>query len=770
MSDLERLIIDNSEQIILLVEPETLRIVIANRVAVEKLGYSQEELLGKTILDVESALQDVFYWEDARSGQYANIESQEGLYLCADGLLRRAVKSIRLVEQNDKRWLLIHARGVEEARRIEDILAQTTSQLRATLESTGNGILVVDWQGRIASMNRLLSTMWRLPDDLLQRQDDEAVLDFMLASVVDQDTMRSRLREIMEGKETEDIVHLCDGRVFQCKSLPQYLDERIIGRVFSFDDISERIRVESDLIAAREKAEMANQAKAAFLAMMSHEIRTPMNGVMGVTRLLLDSPVSDEQRRYLEIIHSSSEALLSIIDDILDFSKIEVQKLTLEAIDFNLLSLLQEIADFNRLRAAEKELEFTWNLDPQLPLQLRGDPGRLRQILTNLIGNSLKFTSSGRIALRVIRLPDRGEHVVVRFEVEDTGIGIASENIGKIFSPFEQADSSTTRRYGGTGLGLAITKQLVELMDGEISVASQVGVGTTFGLNVVLAQAASRDEEESPGMETAPDAVPTGTASTPAARRSRRILVVEDNVVNMMVMRSVLAKLGFESIDHALDGKEAVGKASAANFDLILMDCQMPKMDGYEATRRLREMGIGTPVVAMTAHALSGDREKCLAAGMDDYLTKPIVLDRLVAVLDRWLGQVSAIGAEPSSEQTSSEANGDFAYDDFLDLLMGDEELADSLLKLFVTNTRTDLGKLEAAIASGDPEQVRLAAHFIKGAAANLCAVAINATAYEIEQAARRGDIAGAGALFAKLDANWQKFIKHPRVLRSAGS
>lgn len=766
MSTLERLIVDHSEQMILLVEPETLRIVIANRAAVQKLGYAHEELLGKKILDIESALQDVFYWEEARCGQYANIEAQEGLYLCADGSLRRAVKSIKLIEHDGQRWLLICARGVEEERRVEDILAQTTSQLRATLESTGNGILVVDWQGRIASMNRLFSAMWRLPDDLLQRQDDAAILAFLLASVVDQETMRSRLHEIMEGEETEDIVHLRDGRVFQCKSLPQYLDQRIIGRVFGFDDISERIRIESDLIAARQKAEMANQAKAAFLAMMSHEIRTPMNGVIGVTGLLLDTTLSDEQKRYLEIIRSSSESLLSIIDDILDFSKIEAQKLTLEVIDFDLPGLLKEIADLSRLRAAQKGLEFVWSLDPQLPSRLCGDPGRLRQILTNLIGNSLKFTAAGRISLRVSRQAERGERIVVRCEVEDTGIGIASENLGKIFSPFEQADSSTTRRYGGTGLGLAITKQLVELMAGEIAVASEVGVGTTFGLNVVLAQASSRDAE-------APRAAQAAAPSTPAkdARRSRRLLVVEDNAVNLMVMRSVLGKLGFTQIDHALDGGEAVDKAATAAYDLILMDCQMPKMDGYEATRHLREMGVGTPVVAMTAHALSGDREKCLAAGMDDYLTKPIVLDRLVAVLDRWLGRVSAaVSAEPAGEPSAGEADADFAYDDFLDLLMGDEELADSLLKLFVTNTEADLAKLKAAIAGGDAEQVRSAAHFIKGAAANLCAVAINATAYEIEQAARRGDVAGAAALLAKLDANWLRFIAHPRVLRSAES
>jgi CheY-like chemotaxis protein/HPt (histidine-containing phosphotransfer) domain-containing protein len=232
-----------------------------------------------------------------------------------------------------------------------------------------------------------------------------------------------------------------------------------------------------------------------------------------------------------------------------------------------------------------------------------------------------------------------------------------------------------------------------------------------------------------------------------------------------------LGKLGFERLDQALDGNEAIEKAAATNYDLILMDCQMPKLDGYEATRRLRAMGIGTPVVAMTAHALSGDREKCLAAGMDDYLTKPIVLDRLVAVLDRWLGRASeSVRADSASESCAADANAVFAYDDFLDLLMGDDELADSLLAMFIANTPDDIAKLRQTIACGDAEQVRAAAHSIKGAAANLCATAVNAAAYAIEQAARNGDLAGAAALLARLESAWQTFVSHPRAQRSGAT
>lgn len=777
MSSRERVVLDCLGQMIFLVDPGTLRIEYANSVSERTLGYSAEQLGRMAILDIECSLQDVFYWEEIRNGQLSGIEAQEGLYLCADGSMRTATKTIQVIDLEGGQRLLVQAREQSGEPSAADDLAYTTSQLRATLESTGNGILVLDWQGKVASMNRRFSALWQISEDLLVREDDQEIIGFVSSQLVNVDVFHRRMSAIIEENETEDFLHLRDGRVFECKSLPQYLDERIIGRVFAFSDITERIRIEEDLIAARKRAEGANRAKAAFLAMMSHEIRTPMNGVMGMTTLLLDTPLNEEQRRYLDIIRSSSEALLSVINDVLDFSKIDAQKLTLETIDFNLQTLLEEFSDLMALRAAEKELEYAWILDRDVPLWLQGDPGRLRQILTNLVGNALKFTEKGAISVQLSRLPASGDQVVLQIEVRDSGIGIAEENLPKIFAPFEQADSSTTRRYGGTGLGLTITRQLVSLMGGQIGATSQIGQGTCFTLSLALKPAANlvgtaespmsmqkdlaglrvlvvddfdisrrslvlrlqrsgfladsvggaaealialvRAREEGmpyralvidqslPGIDgetlgrrivsdaknralvmvicvaagfrgdvqrfheagfaaclhkpvrqstlrdclqhallppAADGAVEPEAIRSEAKleRRSSRLLVVEDNSINMMVIQGLLGKLGYRQVDKARDGVEAIDSVMRANYDLILMDCQMPQMDGYEATRRLREMSLTVPVVAMTAHALSGEREKCLDAGMNDYLSKPLSLDQLRDCLMRFLPEFVA--------------------------------------------------------------------------------------------------------------------------------
>ncbi len=867
------------------------------------LGYSEDELLALR-WDAITHLDDGGLGRKA----LARLEREllesvefEKRFLHREGRVIRARVRLSLIVDNSKKWHFIaHIEDITEKKRAEEAIRAGEDRVRLLLDSAAEAIYGIDLEGKCTFANAACLRM-------LGYADVQAVIGRNLHQLNHHTRADGRPYPIeecrifqsgFEGKEAhidDEILWRSDGTSFpvECWCRPMITDGKVVGSVVAFLDITRRKAAEDGLVKAKELAEAANVAKSRFLANMSHEIRTPMNGVIGMARLLLDGDLPSEQRRYAEVVRDSAETLKSLIDHILDLSKIEAGKVTLERLDFSLRGVLEGVVEMLAIAAHRKGLEITCLVEPETACLLRGDAGRLRQVVSNLITNAIKFTDRGEVAIRVRQTFEDAGMVTVEFAISDSGIGIPKDRAGALFSPFVQADDSTTRKYGGTGLGLAISKHLVKLMGGRIGFESDEGRGTTFRFTAVFEKQPStnaepakyvaelqrlkvlvvddsesnlqvvttlltawgcrateaadatraldamyraardgdpfiialidKDMPDSDGEEVArrisrdprltdtrlllmtpfggqasgerPVAVPwiasvskpivearlreaiigklgrkaalespvvrTPRAFRPLAGGSRnRILLAEDHPVNQEVALAILRRLGFTA-DPVANGAEAIRALQRVNYDLVLMDCEMPVVDGYEATRRIRLPETGAlnpqvPIVAVTANAMPGDREKCLQNGMDDYLPKPIEPEVVMQVLARWLGQPQAI--EPPERRSSDPPPGIVVdRSALLRRLAGQGELVGRLVKEFLADTPSELAVLRKHLEESDAASARRQAHKLKGTAANLSAEALRAVCFQAEQAAMSGQLARLAELVPAVEGEFER-------------
>ncbi len=777
-----------------LMELPSRRLMDVNEAYARVMGYSRNEIVGKTarelglLIDIEPATAMIEALPTAGGARDFEFGMRR-----KNGTRIDVLCSGEVIVLNGRPHYLIAQTDITERKRAEEQLAVLSERLALAVAAGRVGIWDLDVGQNKLTWDDLMFQLFGIPES-----EFGGAYEAWWSSLHPDDQARAgeEVAMALRGERefnTEFRIVWPDGSIHNIRAMARVQWDssgRPVRMVGTNWDITEQKRVEASLREANRQleeataranemaaeAKRASAAKSEFLANMSHEIRTPMNGVIGMIGLLLGTKLTSEQRRYAELARASSESLLTVINDILDFSKIEAGKLGLEIIDFDLQSLLGEVFEMMSPRASDKGVALAYTVSPEVPSLLRGDPGRVRQVLVNLTNNAVKFTSEGEVAVAASLEQETDRSVVLRFSVRDTGMGIPVGQQGLLFEKFRQLDASTTRRFGGTGLGLAICKQLTELMGGEIGLRSEAGRGSEFWFT-------ARFERGRPPVATLPCAgegpspsqkpISLRSPLLPLGRPGVRVLVAEDNITNREVALGILRKLGLRA-DAVSNGRQALEALRSAPYDLVLMDVQMPELDGLGATRAVRaddsgSLNRGIPIIAMTAHAMQGDRDACLAAGMDDYIAKPVTPAALSQLLEEWFVRLDASRSKapplpaaapplasipPRTEAAKPQV---FAETALVDRLMGDRALAAVIALGFLGDMPRQLDTLRGYLAIGDAKAVQRQAHTIKGAAATVSAEAMAALALELERAGEAGHLDAVRNAVEKLESEFQR-------------
>jgi PAS domain S-box-containing protein len=730
-------------------------VTMVNDGAVELLGYSREEFVGATLKAFvppehhEAVERYLLHLHHAPTANGVLVLTRR------DGRQAElAFQSFRF-DSPDGPYIVGHGIDISERRRALAALQKSEQRLHRVVESIQEVIFETDEDARWTYLNKAWTEITGFTvEESLQR----AFFEFVHPDDVELNRQQfqplARRETDVLRYETRCVTKEGDVRWIEVHArLVLGAHDRIVGTTGTLRDVTRNHLLAEELVTAREAALASSRLKSEFVAKVSHEVRTPINGVIGLAVLLCDTPLSPEQRSYVGGISRSAETLLAIVNDILDFSKIEAGKLAVEAVAFELKVAVAAAVESVKGEARRKGLLFEVEYGPALPEYVVGDPVRLGQVLTNLADNAVKFTERGRVSIWIDGAILHEGVSTVHFEVRDTGIGIPSDKLQVIFDGFTQGDNSTARRYGGSGLGLTISGQLVEMMGGHITVTSTVGCGSIFSFALQVHTARREDIARTNTLDNAP--VGEG--------RALHALLAEDNEVNQLVARQYLQKAGC-TVETVATGDAAVLAVARRPFDVVFMDCQMPGMDGYEATARIRVMPgcADLPIVAMTAHAMRGDRERCLAAGMTDYVAKPIRPETVGAALER----VRQGGRICQRSGVRADAQVAFSRQHVLDMLGGDVEAARELIALLTRDVPSCVSALLDRARAGDLTATARLAHKVTGAVGNVAASTVGEIAGTIEQLAKRGDAELMAAKCAALEGATAELMEDLDVWR----